>query len=109
MSKHTPGPWRTQKLEGDMQQKVHVRAEHLPIATVFALNSTGRGFVTLTDEEQANAALIAAAPEMLEALRKANAALKCNIKSGNLNCICEGCTAADAARAAIAKAEGRSA
>ena len=59
MSKHTPGPWVIQETNFAQQKNVYAQADKPPIATVYG--STG--------ENEANARLIAAAPEMLEALR----------------------------------------
>lgn len=93
-AQHTPGPWS---------------AERSPLndSNVFMAVSAGdRGdvvYVTLRQiEVEANAHLIAAAPELLAAARRALAVLKAtgeSVRSGN---------ALGALDAAIAKAEGRS-
>jgi hypothetical protein len=56
-TQHTPGPWHTAGEQG-----VQIRSEKHQIAKVWAM----RG-----NEWKANARLIAAAPEMLEALKDA--------------------------------------
>ena len=65
MSKHTPGNWIIDEVEADL---VEITAENrfgqVEIATV-QLGYTGK----IGDEQRANARLIAAAPEMLEALK----------------------------------------
>lgn len=86
-AKHTPGPWEVSKDEGD----VVVVSEDLPfIATVHTS--------ALKGTQKANARLIAAAPELLEALKHAEKWM-------------EGWASADPyigyIRAAIAKAEGK--
>ena len=105
---HTPGPWfsdgiyiwapRDERREGtamvaDMPLSFEDDAAHLA-----RIRGVGRG--ATIEEQKANAALIAAAPELLEALREIREA--CCSGMGNL-------PAADVARAqaAIEKAEGR--
>ena len=69
MSKHTPGPWRVDpKYPGDVQ----VADGSMEIAKTFNLRTArARGdqydWPETREESVANAALIAAAPEMLEA------------------------------------------
>jgi hypothetical protein len=104
-AKHTPGPWRA------------VKAFHGPIDI---LDQRDRDVVTVygggveTESKSANAVLIAAAPELLLALRelieaysKPDERLCCDGR----DCGCMGSTlhqqAEHYARAAIAKAEGR--
>lgn len=104
--KHTPGPWKA------------VKAAHGPIDI---LDSRGRDVVTVygggveTESQGANARLIAAVPELLQALQelleaysKPDERLCCDGRE----CGCMGSTvhqmAEHYARAAIAKAEGRS-
>lgn len=66
MSKHTPGPWHKGELRGG---EIHVRVAGFTVARVDAW--VGNGGVS-----EANARLIAAVPELLEALREASARLK---------------------------------
>ena len=70
MSEHTPGPWEV--ICNDMSNissYVIVRiADNLPIAgTIFATNTTDPTVTMTAEEEFANAKLIAAAPDLLEA------------------------------------------
>jgi hypothetical protein len=92
-SKHTPGPWTISKA-GDV-----VSADGRRVAEpVWALKTTQA-------EGEANAHLIASAPELLEALKRLEGAC-----CGNLNeddAWKAWIDARNAARAAIAKAEGR--
>lgn len=62
MSAHTPGPWVVDGRRGGVWQGKVDRINGLRIAVVDL--SVGR-----EEEDQANACLIAAAPELLEALR----------------------------------------
>ena len=91
MTKHTQGPWRT---AGD--QGVQIRSEKDQIAKVWAM----RG-----NEWKANAALIAAAPDLLSALEElivfAEIA-ETNILTGDEGCLWP----VERARVAIAKAKG---
>ena len=88
-NQHTPGPWRIGKaVNGNWIEAAHA-AQPVSIARTFY---EGVGAAT----EDANARLIAAAPELLEALE----GLLANLTEGDF--ISE--TRIDAARAAIAKA-----
>lgn len=85
---HTPGPWRADRnVEGDWE--IHAATEHSElsfwIATVHA--------ETPKEQTEANARLIAAAPELLEIARRALEYAPNEIE-------------ANKCRAAIAKAEG---
>jgi hypothetical protein len=104
---HTPGPWRVDRSDDDPR----IRSERFGIALV-----TGG----LDDDEaqpvrQANARLLAAAPEMLEALKRlrneASAILSlaaCELKEvvGHTNLKCFD-NRIDEADVVIAKAEGK--
>ena len=98
MTTHTPGPWkwwtsnswRRLKSETDRSQSHNVLEPYLC--------RDGHPDCMITNEDMA---LIAAAPELLEALKNATFALALTAQaSGNENYL-------EAARAAIAKAEGR--
>jgi hypothetical protein len=101
MSKHTPGPWRYRK--GD-EWSHSVVTDHgtLPDGsenawTVATLNKN-------RDEHEANAKLIAAAPELLEALILLEKEM---VLSGNAQSVDYGWKPAiEKTRAAIAKATG---
>ena len=62
-TKHTPGPWRT-KREGFSTVYVEARIDGGLIQEVAACGPTEAGL----EQQEANARLIAAAPELLEAL-----------------------------------------
>ena len=93
--KHTVGPW-----------KAHARDYHSYHNGNFALISAGLSIAIVyhagTEEDQANANLIAAAPTLLDALRAV-------VGSANPNAFehPKMTTAWEIAREAIAKAEGR--
>lgn len=96
MSKHTPGPWKVAAIPGAV-----IAMDNTTIAKVFY------GERSVCD---ANARLIAAAPELFEALGSAlrlgdhDGACKAMARGGPEDCICW----VAAAHAAIAKAEGKS-
>ena len=93
MGKHTPGPWRVSETRGDKIAIAHdvkdAGAISLNLAWVIARQSW-------ISEAEANASLIAAAPDLLEALKLVEKRCGPLSKDGRM------------ARAAIAKAEGRS-
>ena len=100
-SKHTPGPW---KLE--FNRLISNRA----CSWTFRANGylIGESFLTGTSEGEANAHLIAAAPEMYEALRVLAEEMEyCNRESPQSMHMTIPYWA-KRARAALAKAEGRS-
>lgn len=74
MSKHTPGPWEVEYLDGeyvtDSWRALHITPARggRSVASVWPQRSTSRGVPEIQAEDEANAALIAAAPEMLELL-----------------------------------------
>lgn len=83
MSKHTPGPWRYQDIRSSGEH-VYFRIESKNGAVGFAYKS---------DNAEGNARLIAAAPDLLAALRK----IATNEKLGTGDCM-------EIARTALAKA-----
>lgn len=87
--KHTPGPWSVH--QESIEPDWHIVTT---VGGAIVANVSDRG------EWGANAHLIAAAPDLLEALK--NMLSKCGCGTAL------GCKVCDAARAAIAKAEGRS-
>lgn len=89
-TKHTPGPW-TKGPYGDLYG-----SNGIPVQVY----GTGMGSTTLPDEtSKANAALVIAAPDLLEALKNLVEVLDGLFDDGPVRGIEE-------ARAAIAKAEG---
>jgi len=106
-SKHTPGPWKARQHHSD-----EARFEVYPVRDVgFGVPSEiadvtahyANEFSTEIVEARANAWLIAAAPELLEAARKS-----LNYIENTENELGITLTSGDALRSAIAKAEGRS-
>ena len=92
MSNHTPGPWMHVPSGGNHDYLVYPEA-------------TGRDVAIVRDFSEANARLIAAAPEMLEALKVVLIALGDEPHSDYPLCTDEDC-AACMVEAAIAKATG---
>lgn len=100
MSKHTPGPWKAH-----FEEAYFVTGPDLGrVAMMMNLKGAhGLGGRRSGDESASNARLIAAAPELLEALR--GALEHWPVPSS----ICKDRPAYEAARAAIAKATGEQA
>lgn len=92
MSKHTPGPWEVRQGK-EVGNTVYVSSDKGQICT--GVN----GF----ESRIPNARLIAAAPELLEALEVAEKALTAIFKAINL-CVLENADEMNIIRAAIAKA-----
>ena len=90
MTKHTPGPWTSYSVSTDTSRRVGP-----PKYAVAEIKPTGRH-----QEDAANANLIAAAPDLLEALRDI---LFNSVHGNGLDAHYK---AQDRARAVIAKAEG---
>jgi hypothetical protein len=99
-SKHTEGPWEIDSSHYDTQLLV-VGNEGHPIAEVECnLLNTIFGFTTNpTKQQEANARLIAAAPEMLAMLHQWVDAMDCHCNLQGLCMMCE-------TEKLIAKAEG---
>ena len=104
--KHTPGPWCP-----------HIASEYYPgidaqnngisiviVGDIHDQQDDGGVRGRTAEEAEANAHLIAAAPELLEALQTLNLVIGLTPIAGNKDALQEAC---DIARAAIAKAEGR--
>jgi hypothetical protein len=98
---HTPGPWRTRGLDF----VPHVIGGNPEFAIADA--ACGRN---PRDEDRANATLIAAAPDLLDALRGAEKyvanSLARHREAGRLACVAEATDKLAAVRAAIARATG---
>lgn len=98
MSKHTPGPWINCQAVGQRLSSRRIISDSNKISTVVAdVPDYGK---TSASERHANARLIAAAPDLLEALTRAEDYLR--------NC-CGSAKIANFCKAAIAKATGESA
>lgn len=93
----TPGPWAVDYLDKNGQRVV--RGEHIEIATCWH-HSVG----SIEQEMEANARLIAAAPELLDALHDAEGHLEEMRKDHKWHPV-EHCPVLDKVRRAIAKAE----
>lgn len=104
MSKHTPGPWF---ITGRMTKYIEARIDGGMLQEVAACGPTeadcGYG-----DQQRANAMLIAAAPDLLEALESSNLNLHTGTMFIDGECKCSQCEFVRKARAAIAKAKGES-
>jgi len=110
MSKHTPGPWHVGVVEKMEVLSDHGRLRLEPGGTT--LYPICKVVMFDREEDEANARLIAAAPEMYEALREL---LDCDEdapksvcerrRSQGTHCRCEGC-ARSRAWSALHKAEG---
>ena len=108
MNKHTPGPWKvdTQERSDGDAIAVFPSIGGVCICEVVARSGEGRSNPIIQETAEANAALIASAPELLEALRACDLFLTAH-GQGWFNASNEGRNAWKMARAAIAKAEGK--
>ncbi len=95
--KHTPGPWSTDEAEHDEPyQDINIRAGSRPICRVWKDDAPVRDY---NAEQDADAKLIAAAPDLLEALEDLLQTMEQHEQLAGGACIY-----GDNARAAIAKA-----
>ena len=103
MSKHTPGPWQFHELRGD-DGLGYIRPNPQDYLEIAHHGDTGRS----AEENRANARLISAAPELLEALELCINQLErdTELLYDQFTPWAEIPTALEKARAAIAKAEG---
>lgn len=69
-TKHTPGPWIHDPIDYRKSEVPYLRAGD-KILAIFCLSDGKTPAVQLQDESEANAKLIAAAPELLEAVEVA--------------------------------------
>lgn len=105
--KHTPGPWR-------YQREQHAEMGRPSFYKYEVYTATGEYGHPATCDNEANARLIAAAPELLEALMGVVGWVECEITGKTYRCVsdatpdeyCEKCKLREKARAAIAKAGG---
>jgi len=100
MSKHTPGPWFVQDDHG--KRYIDTSGNDDTIAEIHRRRS--KGSVYSCPEAGCNASLIAAAPDLLEALEYALSMWGDYLPAGNSNAM----KAIKQARAAIARAKGES-
>jgi len=97
-SRHTPGPWRWDE-DGNL---VAADGKRVLTAATFLLDH--RELAASIDAKEPDAALVAAAPDLLEALREIEQASTWTMHSGCMEPIGR---LTDIARTAIARAEGR--
>lgn len=95
MNKHTPGPWAINEILRQYSGKLEIQSGDTHIASVTV------GKKGITPEQEANANLISAAPELLEALDLLFSHKVVNTPGGGISA-----EAREKARAAIAKARG---
>jgi hypothetical protein len=98
-SKHTPGPWKWAKSRGMNAYEIH-GADGSYIGDVWGVDEPVPNGIK-REHQKPNARLIAAAPEMLEALRDVLEMIATD------DLVPESVSYMQQARAAIAKAEGR--
>ena len=100
MSKHTPGPWRV----GEYKYKgIEISRDYSYPVRIAIVESWAADPKAAQQEAQANARLIAAAPELLEALRDIRDNYDCDEWAHKYGTPCRCCIAAEA----IAKVEGK--
>ncbi|MFN3731329.1 hypothetical protein [Comamonas testosteroni] len=103
-AKHTPGPWEA---TGNLVRSPMHQPEGLPRGVQIVECRDGY-FLPHTEEAKANARLIAAAPELLEALQEFDDAMKeAGDWPGTTNELQRLLGVVDKARAAIAKSKGQ--
>lgn len=78
-TKHTPGPW-TEQSQGRDLSYIHAKKDNFHVVLVASVETCGTVDVEFISEaeKQANARLIAACPELLEALEKIEVMLQSN-------------------------------
>lgn len=96
-TKHTDGPWEVEIPKIGMAKVCAKEDYQIALVTIEELNKQARA------QDEANARLIAAAPELLTALKHARLLLQLN----DIERIEGGSAALDMYDAAIAKAEGK--
>lgn len=106
MSKHTPGPWAALITKPKKRKQPSPGTVLVAAGGSLAIDCTSSG--DTFEEGEANARLIAAAPEMLEALKMAAWLIHDEIGLSGARMDHEDTKTLDAIRSAIAKAEGRS-
>lgn len=103
MGKHTPGPWEIRRSQSGYPYQI--RAPHIQDAPGAIIDVTRWGSISMpsSEEGEANARLISATPDLLEALR--NCLSLVELKFGNTDQT--GNAAIEQAKAALAKATGK--
>lgn len=104
MAQHTPGPWRA---NAEFGYDIETADGHFQIATVRDESDDlllDRQYAPIPSEADANARLIAAAPDLLQALKTARLySLECQVQHGSTEYV----SFHGVLDAAIARAEGR--
>jgi hypothetical protein len=102
MAKHTPGPWKLEASTNPFEGYMIYGANNKPIGSTFLADGD-----ELTPGDEASAALLAAAPDLLEVLRHALWADICPCCGRDNTGLSQRCTSDDCPGVqAIAKAEG---
>ena len=107
-SKHTPGPWRLDRHSSYSVEGDHPKWGRMSIASAGTWSSNLVDGEELCLTQQANARLIAAAPEMLEALEALTRLVGnlCDLYGHSAKTRLLDTTALNSAKAAIKKARG---
>jgi len=103
---HTPGPWSNERIWDTPECRIHARINGVPMALAEAYTMRNAG------EKEANARLIAAAPDLLAALKEMGDWIAAGLQASDeawpdAQCLKHTEEIAARARAAIDKAEGR--
>jgi hypothetical protein len=120
VSKHTPGPWVVYELSADDYDGGGIAVgppDTREEKRDYSLSNAGHHVCIMAGhhDDDANAALVAAAPDLLAALRELLNGQSCQSRihsdstrktAPQAGCECWTCNAVNAARAAITKAEG---
>ena len=108
MNGHTPGPWMVASSSNGFPDRIVAPAQDDMTAGIVGSAITRHRCISFpsSPEGQANARLIAAAPDILHELKRLVAALEPLERSGNWPLDSAGIATLNAARAAIAAAEG---
>lgn len=106
--KHTPGPWKVDiwdySLARPPRKEIVIQSEQFRLAVVDCDFVGDNPYTIAINEAEANATLIAAAPEMLEALKRIIAFPNLTVPIGYHGCLTD---AIQQAISAVSKAEGK--
>lgn len=90
-TKHTPGPWVVDTIAGSDKPYIFSSGAYRTVAKIIMNASPGSEW---KEERNANAALIAAAPDLLAALARATEFLAANYSDADMPDILPACSAA---------------